>query len=154
MATNQLIDVLPEAMTMDERVLNSRERELLSEVLRRVHANSDGPQDQTFEIVARAIGHALAERAGVVWGDDIARSVLLRETPRTFAPRSPSAPPPPIGPRPPSPAPPGSPIPGPRVFDAIQPPNGPNQGPRMSMHVEAGLKTRVPVTKKLEPLQS
>lgn len=117
MTTKEWTDRFPEALLQDERILNAREKELLANVLRQARSVDPAPGNRIAETMARAIGETVMQRACLILGDGVLRSLEGRASESvdlrlgtgplpvpTPAP-SPSTP----GPRPPSPDPPVTP---------------------------------------------
>ena len=107
------IDNLPQTLLQDDRVLNSRERELLASILR-LARSYEHPGGRVSETLARAIGETISQRAFTVLGEGILESLeatpessvehaggRLGTGPRPMPTPSPQKP----GPHPPSPSP-------------------------------------------------
>jgi Rps23 Pro-64 3,4-dihydroxylase Tpa1-like proline 4-hydroxylase len=115
--SKEWIDSLPETLMRDDRILSSRERELLSSILRL--ARSDDPSGRISETLARAIGETISQRAYALLGQrilqgletnpessaDVLPGFRLGTGPLPTPTPSPQKP----GPHPPSPSPPTSP---------------------------------------------
>jgi len=113
MSTKEWMHQLPEALLQDERILSGREKELLAGILRQ--ARTADSTHRSAEILARAVGETVMQRAFTVLGDDILKG-LEASAPTPLNPHLsgplpvPTPPAPrPGGPRPPTPDPPPSP---------------------------------------------
>lgn len=105
----------------DDRILSSRERELLSNVLRHARSYENAPETKVVETIARAIGETVAQRAYALLGSRIVQDLdrqaassveLLGGLHLGTGPLPAPTPPSPQqqpGPHPPSPSPPTSP---------------------------------------------
>lgn len=120
MTARDVIDNLPEALMRDDRILSSRERELLSNVLRHARSYENVPESKVAETIARAIGETVAQRAFALLGTRIVQDLdhqagssieLLGGVHLGTGPLPDPTPPSPQqpGPHPPSPSPPTSP---------------------------------------------
>lgn len=121
MTNQEFMDRFPDALLGDDRILSARERELLASVLRHARSCEPGSGNRISEVMARAIGETVAQRAFSVLGERVLQGLegATAETgqrPAEWrlgtgplpvpAPRpSPQTP----GPHPPSPSPPTSP---------------------------------------------
>ncbi len=116
MTTKEWTDRFPEALLQDERILSSREKELLANVLRQARSVDQVPGNKVAETMARAIGETVMQRACMVLGEGILRGLESRTSESVEfrlgtgplpvpSPPSPQKP----GPRPPSPDPPVNP---------------------------------------------
>ncbi len=141
----------------DESILSSQEKELLSDLLRRVQAQSSGETPQAA--ITRAVGEVISERMSRVLGTSVVQHLLShkRESSefvyRTDGPKPPGPVPPsppgphmpqPTGPKPPGPVPPSPPGPGFMPGDGPKPPGpvppsppGPHAAARVSMETSA-----------------
>jgi SM-20-related protein len=129
MTAKELIDHLSQALLCDERVLSAQEKELLSNILQQASIHNGRKSGPIFDVIARAVGETVAQRAFGSLGDSITRRVLQQEltssnafsvakpsTMGTPSVPSPSPSPPQGTPRPPSP---GPPAPGISVQSAL-----------------------------------
>jgi len=114
MGLRNVLGPLSEQSTQDETLLSSRERELLSNILREIRNNSSEPETEKTltAILARAVGETLMRRASEATGRDVLRGIESQLAERAFDGASEkvflaSPPPPATGPRPPSPSGPG-----------------------------------------------
>ena len=115
MTTKEWTDRFPEALLQDERILSAREKELLANVLRQARSVDQAPGNKIAEMMARAIGETVMQRACLILGEGVLRGLEGRATepvdfrmgplPVPTPPPSPTTP----GPRPPSPDPPVNP---------------------------------------------
>jgi len=116
MTAKQILDAFSETLMRDDRILNSRERELLTSLLQNSRAaSSSNPETQSAvnAAIARSVGETVAQRAFALLGGSIVEQILARseisatndETVRArtiqFSP-APVPPPPSPGPQPPS----------------------------------------------------
>jgi Rps23 Pro-64 3,4-dihydroxylase Tpa1-like proline 4-hydroxylase len=116
MTAKQILDAFSETLMRDDRILNSRERELLTSLLQKSRAaSSSNPETQSAvnAAIARSVGETVAQRAFALLGGSIVEQILARseisatndETVRArtiqFSP-APVPPPPSPGPQPPS----------------------------------------------------
>jgi Rps23 Pro-64 3,4-dihydroxylase Tpa1-like proline 4-hydroxylase len=128
MTAKQILDAFSETLLQDDRILSSRERELLMSLLHNAKAVS-GSNPETQEAVkaaiARSVGETVAQRAFGLLGGSIVEQILARAeistdaegtgrdpkvklgAPQPTEPDDPPAPPPPTG----APQPPGTPDP-------------------------------------------
>jgi SM-20-related protein len=111
MSTSELLSGFSKALVTDDRILNARERELINRILQtaRTYTNA-GHENEVNNIVARAVGEAVAQRAFTVLGAEIVRQMLeeqardnQRSVPLTTLGPAPTQPGQPSGPRPPVP---------------------------------------------------
>lgn len=115
MITKDWTEGFPEAWLQDERILSAREKELLANVLRQARSDERVSGTRVAEIMARAIGETVMQRASSLVGEKIlhgleaqtagALRIGMGPLPVPTPPPSPNQP----GPRPPSPDPPTSP---------------------------------------------
>ncbi len=116
MTTKEWTDRFPEALLQDERILSAREKDLLANVLRQARSVDQAPGSKIAEIMARAIGETVMQRACLILGEGVLRSLEGRASQPADTrlgtgplpvptPPSPDTP----GPRPPSPDPPVTP---------------------------------------------
>jgi len=125
MTSKQILDVFSETLMQDERILSSRERELLMSLLRNAKEVSGNLEIQSAvnTAIARSVGETVAQRAFALLGSSIVEQILARDSASSgsndrisaaFAdPQQPSGPQPPsqspldkpAGPQPPSQAP-------------------------------------------------
>jgi len=131
MFPQDVLDNLSDTLMRDERILSSQERALLADLLQRTRSLVDDPQDAPSELVFRAAGELIADRAYRLLGSNIARKLAklpsfsfpgrttapwsAKSTPRPPAPAPSPGEPTPKSPFPPAPGP-----PGPHVSDATQ----------------------------------
>jgi Rps23 Pro-64 3,4-dihydroxylase Tpa1-like proline 4-hydroxylase len=73
MIPREVVDSLTHTLLHDERVLDSREQELLTNLLR--HANSSNG-DPAREVIVRAVGETIAQRAYQMLGESVVRQLL------------------------------------------------------------------------------
>jgi SM-20-related protein len=100
MTTKEILSGLSEALLQDERILSSRERELLSNLLQHAKANSHGGSNGAVaEVIAHTIGETVAQRAFRVLGSEILEQI--GQGGFSAGERNPSLPLPLTGPRPP-----------------------------------------------------
>jgi Rps23 Pro-64 3,4-dihydroxylase Tpa1-like proline 4-hydroxylase len=81
MTAKQILDAFSETLMQDERILNPRERELLTSLLQNSRAVSTGdPQTQTAvdAAITRAVGETVAQRAFALLGGNIVERILAR----------------------------------------------------------------------------
>jgi SM-20-related protein len=114
MGLRNVLGPLSEQSIPDDTLLTSRERELLSNILREIKSSGTGPDTEKTltAILARAVGETLMRRASEVAGRDVLRGIESQLAEREFDGASEkvflaSPPPPATGPRPPSPSGPG-----------------------------------------------
>jgi Rps23 Pro-64 3,4-dihydroxylase Tpa1-like proline 4-hydroxylase len=151
MTAQEILFNLSGSLLEDDRILNARERELLASLLQHTTKNA-GPRDNAVaEIIARAVGEVVAQRAYAILGASIAERLLdpsgsYANSPlRAHSPHPPSPSPPgpgtdtPTGPRPAPTDIPAGPRTGPRPAPTIEfasgprpadDPGGPRPGPR------------------------
>lgn len=99
MTTKEILSGFSETLLQDERILSSRERELLANLLQHAKTKSEGePNGVVAEVIAHAVGETVAQRAFTVLGGQIIEILQGRFSPGE---QNPSAPPPLSGPRPP-----------------------------------------------------
>jgi SM-20-related protein len=144
MTAKQILDAFSETLMQDDRILNSRERELLTSLLQNSRAvSSCNPETQSAvnSAIARAVGETVAQRAFALLGGSIVEQILVRSgisaaTEQKGRARtvqfSPAPVPPPPGPQPPSvrqppkgPEPPSRRTPDKDSPAPVQPPSGP-----------------------------
>lgn len=135
MNTNALVDELARSIVADDRVLSATERQLLTDIVRRLRVNAgDRASRHAAQRIESAIGDAIIARIG----SSVKASVLTRifGAAEEFPPFAPLFPPGPIAPDDPIPIPPAPdflpPPPG-NPFDnppgPINPPHPPNEPP-------------------------
>jgi 2OG-Fe(II) oxygenase superfamily len=109
--TKELLDIFPETLLQDDRILSARERELLANVLRQARTYDQVPGNRIAETLARAIGETVAQRAFSVLGERVLQGLETSSTRLGTGPLPVPSPPSPDkpGPHPPSPSPPTSP---------------------------------------------
>ena len=114
MGLRNVLGPLSEQSIPDETLLTSRERELLTNILREIKSSGTGSDtEKTLTAsLARAVGETLMRRASEVAGRDVLRGIESQLAEREFDGASEkvflaSPPPPATGPRPPSPSGPG-----------------------------------------------
>src|ERR1700689_206204 len=81
MTAKQILDALSETLMRDDRILNSRERELLTSLLQNSRAvSSSNPETQSAvnSAIARAVGETMAQRAFALLGGSIVEQILAR----------------------------------------------------------------------------
>jgi 2OG-Fe(II) oxygenase superfamily len=131
MTAKQVLDAFSGTLMQDERILSSRERELLKSLLQNSKAIcSDNPEVQTAvnQAIARSVGETVAQRAFAVLGGSIVQQILASGAPLAGEEKQAStsilakAPQPPQGPVPPSPVPPEREEPMPPQPPGPQPP--------------------------------
>jgi SM-20-related protein len=142
MTSKQILDRFSETLMSDERILSSRERELLMTLLQNAKATSCGNrqvQTAVMETIGRSIGETVAQRAFTLLGSSIVEQIVSRGlAPHEITPDRESThgrpfvgagPQPPTGPTPAEPAEPAEPVEEPAVPDTL--PGGP-QPPTMN----------------------
>jgi Rps23 Pro-64 3,4-dihydroxylase Tpa1-like proline 4-hydroxylase len=131
MTSKQILDAFSEGLISDERILSSRERELVMALLQNAKGAAGGNrevQNAVLEAVRRSIGETVAQRAFTLLGSSIVEqivsqgAVLTGEEPSGRSdPWTVSGPQPPTGPTPTKPPAPGE-KPGPVTPQGPQPP--------------------------------
>ncbi|HUK24485.1 MAG TPA: 2OG-Fe(II) oxygenase [Terriglobales bacterium] len=76
MSTQDTLDSLSNVLLNDERVLSAGERELLTNLLHRANGSEINRGRPTREVIARAIGETIAQRAYEILGEGISRRLL------------------------------------------------------------------------------
>lgn len=79
MTSREMIDSFYESLMSDERILNARERELLTNLLQRTRANGGNPA--VTRTIAQAVGEIVAQRAYETLGESITRRLLEQQKP-------------------------------------------------------------------------
>jgi Rps23 Pro-64 3,4-dihydroxylase Tpa1-like proline 4-hydroxylase len=123
MTSKQVLDAFSETLMQDERILSSRERELLTNLLQSAREASSNAETQAAvaAVIARSVGETVAQRAFTLLGSNIVEQIVGRGaasagaderhgsptviagTPTPPQPPGPVRPPqPPSGPQPPS----------------------------------------------------
>jgi SM-20-related protein len=110
---NEILSSFSKSLIADERILNLRERELIQRILQSARVYAGTAQEAAVnEIVARAVGETVAQRAYAVLGGEIIRRMLEdtqngamqgHTVPLTVMGPAPTQPGQPSGPRPPVP---------------------------------------------------
>jgi SM-20-related protein len=148
MRAKQILDAFSETLMQDDRILNSRERELLMSLLQNAKTVSGNPETQEAvkAAIARSVGETVAQRAFGLLGGSIVEQILAHSEISTAegtgrdAKVESRAPQPPSGPQD-MPAPPQPPT------DAPQPPGTPDPGrapqPPSSSHSTRSLRAVV-----------
>jgi len=96
---------LAESLAADDRILSTREKELLTRLLR--HAKTaNGSGRAVEEVIARAVGEIVSDRAQLILGQSIVQQLLRRSSGIGSPPMIPPAPSDPNPPKPPGPNPP------------------------------------------------
>jgi Rps23 Pro-64 3,4-dihydroxylase Tpa1-like proline 4-hydroxylase len=110
MTSKRVLDVFSETLMQDERILSSRERELLGSLLQNAKQASSDPQTQSAvnAAIARSVGETVAQRAFTLLGSSIVEQILGGNAVCAANPEASSTPAKPI---PPGPQPPGAPLP-------------------------------------------
>ena len=132
MTAKQILDSFSERLMADERILTTRERDLLGNILRQVKTTSNA-NSETYSsanaVIASAVGEAVAQRAFAMLGASIVERIVAsgadvsEDMPTHVLPR------PSLGPQP-VPQPPGIHKPGPGPQPVPQPPGMPKPGPQ------------------------
>jgi Rps23 Pro-64 3,4-dihydroxylase Tpa1-like proline 4-hydroxylase len=144
MTTKQILDAFSETLLQDERILSTRERELVTSLLQNARAAANGnPQTRAAVTAAmsQALGETVGQRAFAVLGGSMVEQILATAapstgvqdaTPKGMSPQPPPGPQPPAGPGPHATPKPWAPQPpsGPKPTGP-QPPAGP-PGPHTS----------------------
>jgi Rps23 Pro-64 3,4-dihydroxylase Tpa1-like proline 4-hydroxylase len=81
MTTKQILDAFSEGLMRDERILNARERELLTSLLQNAReASCSNPETQAAlnTAIARSVGETVAQRAFTVLGGSILDQIVAR----------------------------------------------------------------------------
>ena len=77
MTTKEILSGFSGTLLQDERILSSRERELLGNLLQHAKTTSEaGPTGVVAEVIAHAIGETVAQRAFTVLGGQIVEQIL------------------------------------------------------------------------------
>ena len=82
MTAQEIFNHFSESLLQDERILSTRERELLANVLQHARGDSNAHHPQYVaisETISRAVGETVAQRAYEVLGSEILRQVALSE---------------------------------------------------------------------------
>ncbi len=79
MTSSELMDNFYDSLMSDERILTTRERELLTGLLQRAHAH--GENAAVRRIMAQAVGETVAQRAYEALGESITRRLLEQQKP-------------------------------------------------------------------------
>jgi Rps23 Pro-64 3,4-dihydroxylase Tpa1-like proline 4-hydroxylase len=138
MTSKQLIDAFSEGLMRDERILTSRERELLLNLLRNAREASGSPETQSAvnKVIARSVGETVAQRAFALLGSSIVEQIIGHGSPSTSTEENHRARFMRVGtptpPQPPSPAP---------AEKPPQPPNDEEPTESASVRVEASWPT-------------
>src|SRR5258707_14432712 len=83
MKAKQIIDAFSETLMQDERILSSRERELLISILRTsktVCSSSPETQSAVAAAIAQSVGETVAQRAFALLGGSIVEQILAGST--------------------------------------------------------------------------
>jgi SM-20-related protein len=81
MTSKQILDAFSETLMQDERILSSRERELLTILLQNAReASGNNPQTQSAvsAVIARSVGETVAQRAFTLLGSSIVEQIVAR----------------------------------------------------------------------------
>jgi hypothetical protein len=81
MTSKQILDAFSEGLMRDERILNARERELLTNLLQNAReASCSNPETQAAlnAAIARSVGETVAQRAFTVLGSSILDQIVAR----------------------------------------------------------------------------
>ncbi|HEY7616976.1 MAG TPA: hypothetical protein VH744_09250, partial [Terriglobales bacterium] len=97
MTATEILDSLSSTLISDDRILSVREKELIATLLQRAKTDTGTRDHAVTEIIARAVGEVIAQRAYGILGssiserlvDEVAGSASLRGSPH---PPSPSPP--------------------------------------------------------------
>ncbi len=79
MTAKQILDGFSEALMQDERILSSRERELLTSILQNSKSvSSSNPETQAAvtATIARSVGETVAQRAFALLGGSIVEQIV------------------------------------------------------------------------------
>ncbi len=82
MTAQEIFNHFSESLLQDERILSTRERELLANMLQHARGDSNAHHPQYVaisETISRAVGETVAQRAYAVLGSEILRQVALSE---------------------------------------------------------------------------
>jgi Rps23 Pro-64 3,4-dihydroxylase Tpa1-like proline 4-hydroxylase len=83
MTSKQILDAFSETLMRDERILSSRERELLTTLLQNAKSASRGNQEiqsAAMATIGRSIGETVAQRAFTLLGSSIVEQIVSRST--------------------------------------------------------------------------
>src|SRR5579864_6983760 len=82
MTPKQFLDSFSETLMHDDRILSSRERELLAAILHQARpaAPGDEAQSEISTIISRAVGETVAQRAFTVLGSSIVERLVKAPT--------------------------------------------------------------------------
>jgi len=80
MRAKQILDAFSETLMQDDRILNSRERELLMSLLQNAKTVSGNPEtrEAVKAAIARSVGETVAQRAFGLLGGSIVEQILAR----------------------------------------------------------------------------
>src|SRR5271170_7710420 len=80
MTSTQILNAFSETLMQDERILSSRERELLMSLLRNAKEAAGNPETHTAvtAAIARSVGETVAQRAFALLGSSIVEQILAR----------------------------------------------------------------------------
>jgi SM-20-related protein len=83
MTSKQILDAFSETLMQDERILSSRERELLMSLLQNARTVSNGNAETHSAVnaaIARSVGETVAQRAFSLLGSSIVKRIVARGT--------------------------------------------------------------------------
>ncbi len=120
MTAKQILDAFSETLMRDERILSSRERELVMTLLQNAKAAAGGNsevQTAVMEAIRRSVGETVAQRAVTLLGSSIVEQIVSRGVASTseeqsaqLRPWTAAGPEPPAGPKPEPTEPPNEPV--------------------------------------------
>jgi len=108
----EILSSFSKSLIADERLLNARERELIQRILQGARLYAGAQAEAVNDVIARAVGETVAQRAYAVLGGEIIRRMLEDQqngamqghtVPLTASGPAPTQPGTPSGPRPPVP---------------------------------------------------